>query len=171
MGCALCKRLRAEQYEEKAGECLPCMLINVGLALVILALLWWLGLPLWACGLLFVAMCARIYHVGYLLPETPSWLPHIDFLLEPFGLKADESEALEKFAPVVVEICNEVYDDEAKQSECNADMTDIITLRYRGQLTEMQFYAALGQVLDMEPEELRERVSEEIDVQSASSRG
>jgi|APHM01.1.fsa_nt_gi hypothetical protein len=156
MGCFICKQLKTEYYEEEAGDCWVCMSINIGIASAITAAAVWLGLPRPAAMLAWGVMMFRVGYTGYLFPNTPQYLPYIDFLLEPLGTTPDEEEALKHMAEPVTEVCNDAHAEESDRKECVEELTDVVALRYRGELDTMEFLAAIGEITDTEPSELAE---------------
>lgn len=158
MGCYICKQLRTDYYEEEAGDCWVCMSINIALASAIAGGGWALGVPATLTLVAWGVMMFRIGRVGYLLPSTPKWLPYIDFLLEPLGTTPDEAEALKHMSEPVVEVCNEAYDTDGEQSQCVSDLTDVVALRYRGELDSAEFIAAVGKITGSDPSQLSKRI-------------
>lgn len=158
MGCSICKQLKTEHYEEKAGDCWFCMGINIIIASIIVGVGWYVGVPEVPALVAWGVMMFRIGYVGYLFPDTPRWLPYIDFIFQPFGKAPTDDEMLAEFAEDVAEMCNEAYDDDDRQMECAEDLSNIIGFYHHEMLTETEFVAAMGEALEMEPEELRERV-------------
>lgn len=158
MGCTICKQLKTEHYEEKAGDCWFCMGINIIIASNIALGAWFFGVPVIPTLVGWGVMMFRIGHTGYLFPDTPKWLPYIDFIFQPLGKAPTDDEMLAEFAEDVAEMCNEAYDNEDEQMECAEDLSNIIGGYHHDILTETEFIAAMGEALEMEPEKLRERV-------------
>lgn len=156
MGCFICKQLKTEYYEEEAGDCWVCMGINIGIASLIAVGALWVGVPEDIAQLAWGVMMFRVGYVGYLFPNTPQYLPYIDFLLEPLGTTPSEEEALQHMAEPVTEVCNDAYDDEDARKQCVSDLTDVVALRYRKELDEMEFLAAIGEITGNDASELAE---------------
>ena len=146
MGCFICKQMRTEYYKQEAGDCWVCMSINLGFAAAITLGLAVLPVPTPLVVAVAMGMAFRVGHVGYLFPNTPQWLPYIDFLLEPLGTTPDEGEALKELSGPVTGVCTDAYDEEAAQQDCIADLTDVIALRYRQELTEAEFIGAVSEI-------------------------
>lgn len=166
MGCFICKQLKAQHYEEKAGDCWFCMSVNVLIAGAIAAGIWAVGAPPWAAWAALAAMMFRIGHTGFLLPNTPQWLPYVDFIFRPFGYAPSEGEMLSEMAEDVVEVCEDRYDAEDDKQQCVDDVVEIVMVMQQGDLTEAEFYAALGTALNLPPEKMRDVVTRDLSAAS-----
>ena len=161
MGCTICKQLKTEHYEEKAGDCWFCMGVNIAIATVIVGAAIWFGVPAEAGLFAWGLMLFRIGRVGYLFPDTPRWLPYVDFIFKPIGYAPSENEMLAEFAEEVADLCNDHYDDEERQSRCANDLAEIVLAYGHGHLDEEEYLINLADRLDVSAEEVERQLAKD----------